>query len=253
MTLPSHLFEKYLTRFDELIEKGNELCNKVKEIPEPNPITLTIIRELTEEENNLLHEQITIWEIQYFSLIDKIIPSKSTHRSIIDDKNKCRFYTRKGMLKTYLSQLKGIKEDYVAGMFSDLALEIEAEIAADYMGQAEHLLTEDSKGKYNHVPAAVLAGAVLEKGLRTLCLKHELPVTVQKNDNSRGKVRFLSMGPLIQSLTKAGVFESNKGNQLTTWAGIRNSAAHGREEEFKKEDVESMIKGIKIFLDEYLQ
>ncbi len=41
--------------------------------------------------------------------------------------------------------------------------QFEAEIAADYMGQAEELLNEGSSGKYDHVPAAVLAGAVLEK------------------------------------------------------------------------------------------
>lgn len=29
MTLPSRLFNKYLTRFDELIDEGNKLFNKV--------------------------------------------------------------------------------------------------------------------------------------------------------------------------------------------------------------------------------
>ncbi|HKM58502.1 MAG TPA: hypothetical protein VJX28_07125 [Chthoniobacterales bacterium] len=54
---------------------------------------------------------------------------------------------------------------------------MEAEVAADYMGQAEGLLKEGQPGKFDHVSAAVLAGAALEKTLRTFCNEQPPPVS----------------------------------------------------------------------------
>ncbi len=59
------------------------------------------------------------------------------------------------------------------------------------MGQAEQLLDEGQSGKYDHVPAAVLSGAVLEKALRTLCGKQVPPIaTVNSKGEPLGASRF---------------------------------------------------------------
>ena len=58
--------------------------------------------------------------------------------------------------------------------------------------------------------------------------------------------------PLIDSLKKRNVFNEIVAKQLRTWAGIRNSAAHGEFEQFNKTQVESMLKGIELFLSQYL-
>ncbi|MCT7969733.1 DUF4145 domain-containing protein [Laspinema sp. D1] len=248
MTLPSRIFNKYLTQFNEIIDEGNELFNKIKDIKEPSRIAVNTSIILTEEEKNLLYDQITQWEIHYFSLIDIILPLKSTHRSFIDKKDSEKLSGQKTRLRTHLARLKGIKEVYIKGMFSDLSLEIEAEIAADYMGQAEQLLTEGQKGAYDHVPAAVLAGAVLEKGLRALCLKQEPPLSVVNANNNKP----LMMNGLIDVLKSAGAFNELKAKQLRAWADIRNDAAHGNFDKFQKDDVETMIKAINHFLADYL-
>ena len=65
--------------------------------------------------------------------------------------------------------LEAFRDDFEQGFLDDILLKVEAEVAADYMGQAESLLKEGQPGKFDHVPAAVLAGAVLEKALKTLC------------------------------------------------------------------------------------
>ncbi len=122
-------------------------------------------------------------------------------------------------------------------------LQVEAEIAADYMGQAEQLLAEGQSGKYDHVPAAVLSGAVLEKALRTLCGKQVPPIATV---NSKGEP--LTLNPLIEALKKAGVFNELKAKQLRAWADIRNKAAHGEFDQFSRHDVEAMIRGIEDFL-----
>jgi hypothetical protein len=105
-----------------------------------------------------------------------------------------------------------------------------------------------TKGQYDHVPAAVLAGAVLEKALRVLCSQHQPPISVT---GPGGKAKTLN--PLIDSLKKANVFNEAKTKQLRAWADLRNQAAHGEFAEFARGDVEQMIKGITLFLAEHLK
>ena len=146
-------------------------------------------------------------------------------------------------LNTRISRLKGFKDDFQKGFLGDLGLEIETAIAADYMGRAEQLLAEGQSGQYDHVPAAVLAGAVLEKSLRTLCDKQSPSIPTVHNN---GKP--LTLAPLIEALKKNNVFNELTAKQLRAWADIRNSAAHGNFDEFNRSQVDLMIQGINNFL-----
>ena len=129
----------------------------------------------------------------------------------------------------------------------DLAASIERSIAGDYMGQAEQLLTEGQSGDYDHVPAAVLVGAVLEKALRSLCDRQTPPIPVAFPD---GRPKMLNA--LIDDLKKAGVYNETKAKQLRAWAGIRNHAAHGEFDQFDRKQVQGMITDIKDFLSNHL-
>jgi hypothetical protein len=135
-----------------------------------------------------------------------------------------------------------------SGFLEKVASHIEAEIAADYMGQAEHLLGEGQTGRFDHVPAAVLSGAVLEKALRKLCDQQQPAIPVV---TATGVPKTLN--PLIDDLKKAGVFNELKAKQLRAWADIRNKAAHGEFEQFDRGDVEQMLQGITNFLADYLK
>ena len=44
-------------------------------------------------------------------------------------------------------------------------------------------------------------------------------------------------------LTKKSVYNSNMQKQVTAWAGVGNSAAHGKDE-FTEADVKSMLNGV---------
>jgi len=80
----------------------------------------------------------------------------------------------------------GIKDDYEAGMLQDLAQMVEANVTGDYLTQAEQLLQEGKPGQHDHVPAAVLAGAILENSLRKLCGRQIPPITtINQNKNPR--------------------------------------------------------------------
>lgn len=132
-------------------------------------------------------------------------------------------------------------------MLEDLTEMIEANVAADYLGQAEQLLAEGQPGKFDHVPAAVLAGAILEDALRRLCQRQTPPIPTTKSDGSPK-----TLDPLIADLQKANVYNKMKGDQLRSWAKIRNYAAHGEFNQFTRQDVEQMLTGVKDFLANYL-
>lgn len=238
MTLPTNIFNKYLNRFDELISEG-ESIEKLS------------LQEGGIDINNYFQSFIT-WKTKCISLFDQVIPGNSVHQNLIKELNTPDSAYKvdsvyRDILVRCISYLKAIKSDLQNGLLRDLALEIEAEIAADYMGQSEQLLGECQSGKYDHIPAAVLAGAVLEKTLRTLCSKQEPPILTV---NSRGSK--MTLNPLIDELKKAGLFNELKAKQLRAWADIRNAAAHGEFDNFNRHDVKGMIQSINNFLSTYI-
>jgi hypothetical protein len=146
-----------------------------------------------------------------------------------------------------LGIIRSVQSDYSNGMLTSISKLIEANIAGDYLGQAEQLLTEGKSGNYDHVPAAVLTGAILEDSLRRLCSRQNPTIPINKADGEPKK-----MAILIEELKKANVYNEIIAKELRLWTGIRNSAAHGKFDEFTREQVEQMLKGVQRFLADYM-
>jgi hypothetical protein len=53
-------------------------------------------------------------------------------------------------------------------------------------------------------------------------------------------------------LAKDGVYTKLVQKQITAWANIRNSAAHGNPDEFTEQDVINMITDVRQFLANHL-
>lgn len=246
MALPPNLRKKYLDRFDTLIQEGERLYQIIKGIDYPVVMTTSTRIRPTSIQEAEAEDRLKVWNVNYESLLDQIIPKGSIHRRKVEDEE--NFYSNKISLNTRLSRLKALKDDFEQNFLGDLTLQIESEIAADYMGQAEQLLAEGQSGQFDHIPATVLAGAVLEKALRTLCSKQNPPLAMVDNNGNP-----LMMNRLIDDLKKAGAFSELKAKQLRAWADIRNKAAHGEFGHFTRNDVEIMIDGIRNFLADYLQ
>lgn len=118
-------------------------------------------------------------------------------------------------------------------LFNTRAL-IEAEVFDDFLEQSEHLL---SQGYFT--ASAVIAGSVLEDSLRKLCIKNGITLLAKPK-----------LDTMNADLAKAGVYNLLKQKQITALADLRNKAAHGQGG-FTKEDVESMIKDIRRFMEDY--
>lgn len=186
------------------------------------------------------------WRAQVVNLLDRVLPTKSPLRKTVS--KFLDFNNSASCADEILSTLCAVEADFKIGILDDLEKRIEAVVSVNYMEQAEDLIRESTDVSKSYIPAAVLAGAVLEKNLRTLCIKNDPPISLTKPG---GKKK--TMNPLIDDLKEAGVFNEIFAKQLRAWADIRNAAAHGMFEEFTKDQVASMIAGINQFLVDYMQ
>ena len=238
------LREKFLAAFDELIAEGQGICGNSTVTPSQEyRLTGRMIR--VPETRSVDYQTVLKWKTNCLAMLANIIPQEHVLWAVVEGIRTLGADQRE--LKAAIASLMALKESFEKGFLSDIALQIEAEIASDYMGQAESLLREGQSGQFDHVPAAVLAGAVLEKALRTLCGKQQPSVpTTKANDEPK------ALNLLIDDLKKAGVFNEMKAKQLRSWAAIRNHAAHGEFDQFTRGDVEQMLPGINNFLADYL-
>jgi len=240
----TRVFQKYIDRLDELIEQGKTIADDSLSFEEASAMGWiedfpeTLFSAMSVEEESFIK-----WKTNCINLLENSLPTteslKQTIKEISDIKNKEEYL----FLYAISAKLKAIKEDLEKGILRNLAFQIEVEVAVEYMELANQLLAEGQLGRHSHVPAAVLAGAVLEKNLRTLCEKQcpAIPTVNSKNEP-------LTLNPLIDVLKKATVFNELKAKHLRAWADIRNAAAHGEFDKFSRSDVEGMIKGVSDFL-----
>lgn len=188
-------------------------------------------------------DKFTKWRTSAMSVLDLVVPSKSVHRPaflLIRD-------IEPPELAKKLPFLKGIRDDFAFGLFDSLESRLEVAYSADILGMSEDVLAEDVKKDSAHIVAAVLCGASLERTLRGLCERHHPPVATTKTLKD-GSEEHLAMNALIDALAKADAFNAARAHQLRAWAHIRNHAAHGRWDQFKRGDVETMLVGVRDFI-----
>jgi hypothetical protein len=136
--------------------------------------------------------------------------------------------------------VKGVQSDIRSGLLNDFHSLVQAEIFADFLEMAEHLLDTGFKD-----PAAVLLGGVLEDSLRKLAAKHAVSVT-----GTNGKP--LTIDPINIALAKAGAYNALIQKQVTSWANLRNDAAHAKYSEYDDAQVRQMLHFVQKFCSDFL-
>lgn len=122
-----------------------------------------------------------------------------------------------------LGILKAALTDFREGFMTDTKLLVSAEVLADFLVQAEILLENDYKDA-----AAVIIGAVLEDGLRRVCISKRIEVKPK-----------WGMDDLVKELSKLNVLTAVQKNEIDGKRELRNSAAHGRFDAYTKAEVEA--------------
>ena len=172
------------------------------------------------------------WCISCLHLIKKVFGEDSDHYVKFNE-----LYSNRGNTSSFrnlLAILKSAKDDYENGYLFDTRALIEAEVFDDFLEQSEHLLSQGYE-----TAAAVIAGSVLEDGLRKLCVKNGIALSAKPK-----------LDTMNADLAKVGVYNLLKQKQITALADLRNKAAHGQGG-FTKEDVEAMIKDVRRFMQDY--
>ncbi len=137
--------------------------------------------------------------------------------------------------------IKAVEHDVKSGMLTNFRSLIQAEIFSDFLEMAEHLLGEGYKDA-----AAVLLGAVLEDSLRKIADANGMDVV-----GHTGKP--LTIDPLNVSLSKKGVYGPLVQKQITSWANLRNDAAHGHFSKYDAAQVQQMLLFVQKFCSDYLR
>ncbi|WHS59051.1 DUF4145 domain-containing protein [Pseudomonas sp. G2-4] len=175
------------------------------------------------------------WTVKAKSLLSNACGEKSLHLATFIEAEKPRAYSNNfETLQRVKAVFLAAKEDYEGGYLNSVRNLVQAEVFSSELEQAEELL----KSGYA-TAAAVIAGVVLETTLRDLCSTHEL---------EHG-----SLNKMNDDLAKTGAYNASQKKRITALAAIRNSAAHGKPEEFTAADVRGMIDDVERFLTTTLQ
>ena len=138
-------------------------------------------------------------------------------------------------IKPMVGMVKALRADYAAGYMRTVESLIQADLFADFLEMADHLLSQNYKD-----PAAVIIGSVLEEHLRKLCAKHNISTS-----NASGPKK---ADGLNAELAGAQAYSKLDQQNVTAWLALRNRAAHGKYNEYKKEQVELLLQSVRDFL-----
>lgn len=241
MALAERIKAKYIARIDELIASGAGMpMEQHSRQTSYNMLSGTSTYHHYDLAN---HPEFIEWRTSCISVLDHVVPESSLLRKTVDHLNTLGREPHK--IEFMVGFLRSVRKELEAGSLDSLAIQIEAEVLSDYLEQASAVLA-GARDEPNHIAAAVIAGASLERCLRTICESQSPPESTM---NEKGAP--LGMNALIDSIKKRGVFNELQAKELRAWTDLRNAAAHGRFAEFNREQVESMVTGVVRFVTEY--
>jgi hypothetical protein len=211
--------------FKQRFEELNLQANEVEESTKPEDSYYGSSAESVDD------DLLLNWIVKVRNLLFKVCGEGSQHFQQLERIDK------QGGNYTKFQKLKAIflaaKEDFEGGYLSSIKTLVQAEVFDSELEQAKELL-----GAGYLSAAAVIAGVVLETALRELCDKENIP---------HGK-----LDKMNADLAKAGKYNKLMQKRITALADIRNSAAHGKVDEFTKQNVVNRIDEVEQFLANHL-
>ncbi|HMS00808.1 MAG TPA: hypothetical protein PKE62_16275 [Anaerolineales bacterium] len=213
--------EDIIKRFDELIEKGRKVLSTRRDLPS-NYIGF---------DDPVDSEMGNQWMVSSKNYLLQTIGEKSVHFTEFSA------LFKKGVtfspVKKGIGILSAAKEDFQGGYLLGIRKLVSAEIMGSLLDQAQELLDAGYLGS-----AAVLVGCILEDRIKKICAEKEIELP------DKPKLDYMNA-----QLAKIEYYNKLTQKQVTAWAEIRNSAAHGNWENFKEDDVKDMIKWVSRFIE----
>lgn len=135
--------------------------------------------------------------------------------------------------------LRAIKDEIAGDWLFSIKGLVAAEVFADFLEMADHLLDSGYKD-----PAAITAGSVLEEHMRQLCRR----AGIDTDEDRDGKSVPKKADRLNADLAKAEIYSKLDQKQITAWLDLRNLSAHGRYTEYGVDQVRQMLSGVTEFM-----
>lgn len=136
--------------------------------------------------------------------------------------------------------VSALRADVADGHLFSLVELVHAEVFADFLEMADHLI----KGGYK-VASAVITGSALEGHLRALCNKHSIAIEESRPDASIVQKK---ADRLNSELASSDVYGKLDQKSITAWLDLRNKAAHGHHADFTNEQTALMLSGVRDFI-----
>lgn len=217
------LDQKAVDRLNGLIERGTQVWRMIRDRSNADSEVSTI-------------ELFNQWQTSSSNLLIRVFGAGSVHHEAFVATRRYPINNKIPEVLEGNGVLRAAKDDLENGYLFDTRVLIEAEVFNDLLEQAEHL-----HGGGYHAPAAVIAGCVLEDGLRKACGRADIALPASP------KLDWMNA-----ELAKQGVYSKLVQKQVTALAGIRNEAAHGNWAAFTKDDVTGMISQVRTIMATYL-
>ena len=147
-------------------------------------------------------------------------------------------YSDDGLFATLVSIVQSFTEYLQAGLATGVSPERKAQldVVSDLLGQANSLLEET---KYHPAAAAILIGACLEEFLRAWVEAESLSIGKSKP----------GIDAYSKALRGAELISKQDVKDITSWAGVRNHAAHGEWEQVNDRNrIRLALEGVNLFM-----
>lgn len=215
--------DNVLQRLDALLQKADVVLSTHKPSP-PGAIGFPTLDK----------QAFTEWQTQSLTYLINLLGPSHTY---VDHFSKQVAQEYVEHVKSGKGILQALREDIEGGYLKRIETLLSADIFDDFIEMAEYLLSQGYKD-----PTASLVGAVLENGLRRICLSCSITLSAKEDISSLNK-----------KLADAGIYNRLTQKKVQVWNDIRNNADHGKFSEYKADDVNEMLKGVRDFLEQYLQ
>lgn len=153
---------------------------------------------------------------------------------LLEDKD-----NRSGIPRRSVQKLQGLlgaaHDEWKRGLLRKVEHIVVAEAFDDFLDHAGYYHKGDKK-----IESSVLASAVLEDTVKRIARKHGV------------MTKGMSLEPLIDQLTKQGVFTPVKAKRVKGFSSVRNHALHAEWDEFDIRDVGQLINGIRELIETFL-
>jgi hypothetical protein len=230
---------RVLKRIDKLISKGDGFFKEELSEQEQEDFKKALRMDLVDEFYNPLDDvdshEFEAWRAQTIFFLGSVLNENHFYVNAFESHVRKADNSRSTVMVGQ-NILSAVREDIEDGFLTDVRTLVSAEVFADFLEMAEHLV---DKGCLH--PAASLTGAVLENGLRKIAASSSIKMKAKEDLSS-----------LNHKCANAEVYNRLVQKKLAVFIDIRNSADHGKFDEYSEADVRAMVRGVKVFLGDYL-